>query len=151
MSDQYRDSPEDEQAQARATQRSEIDIWFNWLNQLIVLARTLARLFEAELRLAAGDLSRMLLCAFLLIPLVLLSWLGLSIFLSWLSYSYFEAPWVGFLSFFLIQCLTALLLIRLISVYRRSLSLPVTRKHIREMSKDFSNEPQRPTGSHQDS
>ena len=68
---------------ARLRRQSEIDAWLRWLTDLREAGAALLRLLAAELRLASSDLRRFLLLCLLVLPLVLLTWLGFAVLFSW--------------------------------------------------------------------
>jgi uncharacterized membrane protein YqjE len=105
-----------------------------WLQALQLgadVSTDLGRLAALELRLALANLSRMLLLALAFLPLLLLSWLGLSLLLAVLCYQQTASASLGVLVFLAIQLLALWALCAAWVRYRRTLSLPRTRRQLR--------------------
>ncbi|RHW22159.1 hypothetical protein [Pseudomonas jilinensis] len=109
---------------------NELQAWLDWARQALAAGDTLGRLFQAELRLALADARRLLLIALALLPLLLMSWLGLSVLFGWLVYHYSASmPW-AITGFIALQLLCILALLGVAQSYRRHLRLPATRRHV---------------------
>ncbi|MEX0740393.1 MAG: hypothetical protein WD071_13705 [Pseudohongiella sp.] len=142
MSDDQHDPtqlPDDDRASNKA--QDDAGAWLAWLRQLTALGSALSVLATAEMRLAGGDLRRLLLLGLFFFPVVIFTWLGLSLFVSWLSYSLSGLPGAGFFTFFVIQVIAALTMRHLFKKYRRSLSMPMTRKYLAEIVEDIKRGP----------
>jgi len=116
--------------------RSETDAWQDWLKDLARVSSTLSQLAAAEMRLAASDLRRYFLLSLLMLPVMLLAWIGFSVLLAWLAYNFSTYPAAGFGTFFLLQLLVLFYMRKLLARYRSSLSLPVTRRQLKLMLED---------------
>lgn len=131
----------DEPEQTR--QKLETEAWLRWLNDLRDAGAALLRLLSAELQLAGSDLRRFLLLSLLVLPVGLLAWLGLAVFVSWVVYSLSgDSLGAGFAGFFLLHFGILLVIRRLLTRYRKSLSLPVTRDYMARIVKELRRAPQ---------
>lgn len=142
MSDDHREpleSPDNKTSSGNA--QEELDAWLAWFRQLGALASALSVLATAEVRLASGDLRRLFLLVLFFFPIVIFTWLGLSVCLSWLVYSQSGVPGAGFFTFFVIQASAAIYMWFLFKKYRRSLSLPMTRRYLDEIIEDIKHGP----------
>jgi uncharacterized membrane protein YqjE len=144
MSDEHREPPKlsDSDAVSRSTSvEDELGAWLAWIRQLGALGSALSVLATAEIRLAGADLRRLILLSLLVLPIIIFTWLGLSVLLSWLAYSQSGLPSAGFFTFFAIQVAAALYIWFLFKKYRRSLSLPMTRHYLDEIIEDIKHGP----------
>lgn len=122
--------------------QNELQLWANWLQQLAAAGTDISRLLLLELRLAMGDSRRLLLLALLAMPVLLLAWIGVCVLLSWLIYQFSVSVTLALAGFILIQ-LAALAGIRAaVGYYRKSLRLPLTRKHLKSFTRGNSSESQ---------
>jgi len=142
MNDEHRDSVKlpGEQKFSGKTQ-DELNAWLAWLQQLTALGTALSALASAEIRLAGGDLRRLLLIVLLLFPVIIFTWLGLSVCISWFVYSVSGFAGAGFFAFFVLQASAAVYIRVLIKRYRRSLTMPMTRKYLAEILEDIKHGP----------
>lgn len=138
MSDEHRETLElpDKNQDSNETQ-DELSAWLDWFRQLYALASALSVLASAEIRLASGDLRRLLLLGLFLFPIIIFAWLGLSVFISWLVYSQSGLPGAGFFAFFVVQVLAIVYMRFLFKKYRRSLTMPTTRRYLDEIIEDI--------------
>jgi len=142
MSDEHREPPEQLDTDTVGGQaQDELNAWLAWLRQLGALAGALATLATAEIRLAGGDLRRIFLLSLLIFPMVIITWLGLSVFVSWLVYSQSGMPGAGLFTFFAIQAGATCYMGYLFKKYRRSLTLPMTRRYLDEIVEDIKSGP----------
>lgn len=121
--------------------QDELDAWLAWFRQLAALASALSVLATAEVRLASGDLRRLVLLVLFFFPIAIFTWLSLSVCLSWLVYSQSGVSGAGFFTFFAIQASTAIYMWFLFKKYRRSLTLPTTRRYLDEIIEDIKHGP----------
>ena len=111
----------------------EINLLINWLQQAASTGSEVFDLFQLEVRLAITDFKRLILLAKLFVPMLMLAWGSLSAVLTWHIYLLNASVSQGllFLCFFQFFGLFS------ISIgwkyYQKSLSLPLTRKHIRQL------------------
>jgi hypothetical protein len=85
-------------------------------------------LLRLEARLAVGDAGRLLAVFALMLPLALLSWVGLSMLLAWLVFSGSGSVALGITGFLAVQVVAMLLLALAARRFQRSLSFPATRR-----------------------
>jgi len=109
---------------------SEIKAWLDWAQQLTVAGGTLSKLALLELRLAVGDSGRLFAVGLLMLPLLFLAWIGLSVLLAWLAYLAVLSVTVALITFLLIQVVALIGLLMACKQYRKSLSLPATRRNL---------------------
>jgi len=142
MNDEHRDSVKlpGEQKFSGKTQ-DELNAWLAWLQQFTALGTALSSLASAEIRLAGGDLRRLLLIVLFIFPVVIFAWLGLSVFISWLVYSQSGLAGAGFFAFFVMQVSAIVYMGFLFKKYRRSLTMPMTRKYLAEIVEDIKHGP----------
>ncbi len=138
MSDEHREPPilPDKDAIGGNAQ-DELHAWLTWLKQLGALGGALSTLATAEIRLAAGDLHRLLLVSLLLLPMFIITWLGLSMLVSWLVFTQSTIAGAGLFTFFVMQAGATLYMWTLFKKYRRSLTLPMTRQYLDEIVEDM--------------
>jgi hypothetical protein len=117
--------------------RGEIDKWLDWMRQMVALVVALGELASAEGRLALGDVKRLLIASIVLVPFLIFSWLSLGVWLSWLVYSLSGSMGYAFFAFFFLQAAVSWYLLTTIKAYRSTLSLPKTRRHVRELLEDI--------------
>lgn len=142
MSDDHREPlelPDPKQHSGKA--QDELNAWLAWFRQLAALASALSVLATAEVRLAGSDLRRLFLLVIFFFPIVIFAWLGLSVCLSWLVYSQSGIPGAGFFTFFAVQSVAAAYMWFLFRKYRRSLTLPMTRRYLDEIIEDIKHGP----------
>ncbi|MDP2285227.1 MAG: hypothetical protein Q8L06_13890 [Pseudohongiella sp.] len=111
--------------------KSELSASIEWFRSLVVMTSALFRLAFAELSLAREDLGRLILSTLLFLPLLLMTWVAISLLAAWIVYEQSESATLGFSAFAAIHVLASVVLLKRISTYRRSLSLPVTRTQLR--------------------
>ena len=134
MSDPTTEAGADTIAAQNTEQASaELNAISGWLRQAGETGLDLSLLLGLELRLAAGDLGRMIVLTLLLLPVLLLAWTGLCICLSWLAYLLSGQPIVAFIAFPLLQAAVALFICQRYRQYSKSLSLPRVRQHLHAM------------------
>jgi len=142
MSDEHREPPaQSDKDTFGGHAQDELSAWRAWLKQLGALAGALSTLATAEIRLAGGDLRRLVLLSLLLFPMVIFTWLGLSVFVSWLVYSQSGMPGAGLFTFFAGQAGATAYMWFLFKKYRRSLTLPMTRRYLDEIVEDIKSGP----------
>lgn len=127
---------------ARLKRQQEIDAWLRWLADLRDAGSALLRLLAAELQLATSDLKRFLLLSLLVLPLAVLAWLGLALFLSWIVYVMTGSIGGGFAGFFVLHASLLLLISRQLKRYKQGMTLPETRKYIGVFREELRRAPQ---------
>lgn len=126
---------------------SEFSIWSTWLKQATEAGTDFAELFALEMRLAVGDAGRMLVLMVVAIPLLLFSWLGLSVLIAWVVGEYQTSVLWGLATFLGIQLATLGTIFCLWQRYKRSLTLPLSRQYLKEFMGGFSADEARTTDS----
>ncbi|MDP1931149.1 MAG: hypothetical protein Q8L60_06815 [Gammaproteobacteria bacterium] len=122
--------------------RDELAAWFNYARQVSQVAVTAVQLLHAEARLAISSARRLFIITAVMLPIVLLAWIGINVLFSWIGYQltaqYFQQPQlalgVAIVVFLVQQLLAAFVLYRISIQYRHNLSLPVTRRHLQEFT-----------------
>lgn len=109
---------------------NELKAWLDLLQQAAAAGSALSKLAMLELRLALADGRRLILLTLLILPLLVLAWMGLSVLLGWLAYQYSQSVTLGLGMFLAVQLITLATLLAVCRRYRKSLSLPVTRRHL---------------------
>ncbi|MGB4246308.1 MAG: hypothetical protein WBJ75_01215 [Pseudohongiellaceae bacterium] len=133
--------------EADAGRRDELAAWLDYAHQVTEVGVTAVQLFHAEVRLALSSARRLFIILALMLPVVLLAWVGLTVLLAWVGHQvtglYFQKPQLAMgvaIMVFLLQQLMAVFVMYRISVqYRRNLSLPVTRRHVQEFTEGLRN------------
>lgn len=105
--------------------------WLELGKQAGTAASTFGKLLGAELKLAGADIGRLFAVGLALLSLVSIAWLGLSVLLSWLAYEQVQSVTSALLVFLGIQVLAILLLVKAAKTFKRSLSLPATKRNFR--------------------
>lgn len=121
--------------------QDELSAWLAWLRQLGSLSSALSVLATAEIRLASGDLRRLFLLVLFIFPILIFAWLGLTVLVSWLVYAQSGMPGAGLFAFFAVQAGAAGYMWFLFKKYRRSLTLPMTRRYLDEIIEDVKHGP----------
>lgn len=111
-----------------------------WLIDLGHTAAALLRLAAAELQLAGSDLRRILVLGIMMLPVAFLGWIGFAVWLSWGVYSLTGWAGAGLLTFPLIHVLLLWIMQHQIRKYGKSLRLPRTAQHLKEISEVFQRE-----------
>lgn len=127
---QFGTGPESEPAATEA----QLQAWAALFQQTLAAGRQLSELLQLELKLAVGDGLRLLGVVLVMLPLVILAWLGLSVLLAWLAFLGSGSVGLGLAGFLVVQLLALLLLWRAARVFQRSLGLPATRRQLRALT-----------------
>tara|TARA_R110000772_G_scaffold148001_3_gene258555 strand:+ start:84395 stop:84907 length:513 start_codon:yes stop_codon:yes gene_type:complete len=122
---------ESDTARAGAGLEAELRNWQALLQQALEAGNAFSRLVLLELRLAVGDAGRLALVVLALVPLVIFTWLGLSVLLAWWAFAALESVALGLVAFTALQVAALLLLWLAARRYARSLALPATRRQLR--------------------
>jgi hypothetical protein len=115
----------------------ELESWIGWMQQVVLFVVALGSLASAEGRLALSDVKRVFVASIMLIPLMMLMWLSLGVWLSWLVYSWSGSAGYAFFAFFVLQAAMSWYLRKMIKTYRSTLSLPKTRQYVHELLEDI--------------
>lgn len=103
----------------------------NLVTQAAAVGQGFVSLLGQELKLALGDTLRIMVLSKIYVYLVVLAWLGLTVFISWVVYDASGyGPWSA-LVFFLLQIMGLLTVHFLVRSLSQSLSLPQTRVQLR--------------------
>lgn len=131
-------SPDDKAA--KTEQLDELQLWASWLTQAGTISADIFQLLQLELRLAFSDSKRLLILAVLFLPMLILTWIGLSGLLAWSVYLLTTSVTQGLIAFFVIQLLGLAGIVIGLNHYKKSLTLPLTRQHIRHIVGSQSND-----------
>lgn len=131
LEQQRKQAQEQEEKEFEMGLSEAMSTWSEWIKQATDAGSNLAELFALEIKLALGDARRMVGLLIIALPVLLLAWTSFSGLISWLVGDYSSSVAFGLLTFLLLQ-LMALLSMRLLwRHYKRSLTLPLTREHLR--------------------
>tara|TARA_R110002050_G_scaffold9504_2_gene33454 strand:+ start:30186 stop:30608 length:423 start_codon:yes stop_codon:yes gene_type:complete len=130
MSDKPDTTSPDDKAKNSAT-LDDLQVWGSWLEQVGTISADIFQLLQLELRLAISDSKRLFVLALLFVPVLILTWLGFSVLLAWQVYLLNMSVTQCLLAFCIIQILALLSMIVGWNYYKKSLSLPLSRQHIR--------------------
>jgi len=108
----------------------ELRAWLDWLREASDAGGAVLKLALLELRLALGDGRRLVLLGLLMLPVVMLAWFSFSVLLAWLAYQYGQSVTFGLCAFLAAQLVALGAMWQLRLKYRKSLSLPATRRHL---------------------
>ncbi len=122
---------ESDTARAGAGLEAELRNWQALLQQALEAGNAFSRLALLELQLAVGDAGRLALVVLAVVPLLIFTWLGLSVLLAWWAYAALESVALGLMAFTALQTSALLLLWLAARRYARSLALPATRRQLR--------------------
>jgi uncharacterized membrane protein YqjE len=118
----------------------EINLLMSWLQQAASTSSELFDLFQLEVQLAVTDIKRLIILAKLFVPMLMLSWISLSALLTWYVYSLHASVSQGLLFLCAFQFLGLLGIVIGWKYYQKSLTLPLTRQHIRQIIKGQSSD-----------
>lgn len=122
---------------------AEFRNWQTLLQQALEAGNQFSRLLVLELQLAVGDAGRLALVVLAVVPLLIFTWLGLSVLLAWWAFAALESVALGLVAFTALQVAALLLLWLAARRYARSLALPATRRQLRAiMETGNGNKPQ---------
>jgi|GEM_PF-6420518 len=110
--------------------KSDLGASIEWLRSLGVMTAALIRLSIAEISLAKEDAGRLVVSGLLIIPLLVLTWIALTVLAGWIVFEQTASVSVALAAFAAIQLLAVIILLNRIKTYRRSLTLPATREQI---------------------
>ena len=116
--------------QARLVIRNEVE---NWLRLLSDSGTSLLRLARAEMMLAATGMPQLIALWLLMVPLILLAWVGFSVLVGWLAWYFSAQVWVGLLAFVLLQLLCCYLVFRRIARIQEEVLFPATRRQLQDL------------------
>tara|TARA_R110001583_G_scaffold16561_9_gene67810 strand:- start:367 stop:789 length:423 start_codon:yes stop_codon:yes gene_type:complete len=121
-------------------QLEELQLWASWLQQAATIGTDIFQLVQLELRLAISDSKRLLVLAMLFVPILILVWISFTVLLAWLVYLVNNSITQGLLALFISQALVLLGICLGWRHYKKSLSLPLTREHIQQLTAGQSRE-----------
>ena len=124
--------------------KTDLSTSIEWLRSLGVMAAALIRLAIAEISLAKEDAGRLIVSSLLIIPMLVLSWIALSVLAAWIVFSLSASVSLALAAFAAIQLLAVVILLNRIKTYRRSLTLPATRVHILAILEEIRRNPGKP-------
>jgi hypothetical protein len=124
--------PKDEAEQNE--QFDQLQLWASWLEQAGTLSSEIFQLLQLELRLAVSDSKRLLILALLFVPMLMLTWISFSVLLAWQIYLLNLSVTQGLLACCMIQILGLAGIAMGWNYYKKSLSLPLTRQNIRQLT-----------------
>lgn len=128
----HTENPEDKAEKAEPL--DQLQIWASWLEQAGTLSSDVFQLLQLELRLAVSDSKRLLILALLFVPMLMLTWISFSVLLAWQVYLLNMSVTQGLLACCMIQVLGLLGIAMGWNYYKKSLSLPLTRQNIRQLT-----------------
>lgn len=124
-------SPDDKAE--KTEQLEQLQLWVSWLEQAGTLSSDVLQLLKLELRLAFSDSKRLLVIALLFVPMLILTWISFSILLAWQVYLINMSVTQGLIACCLIQLLGLVGVAIVWNYYKKSLSLPLTRRNISQL------------------
>lgn len=124
--------------------KTDLSTSIEWLRSLGVMAAALIRLAIAEISLAKEDAGRLIVSSLLIIPMLVLTWVALSVLAAWIVFTQTASVSLALAAFAAIQLLAAVILLNRIKTYRRSLTLPATRVHILAILEEIRRNPGKP-------
>ena len=124
--------------------KTDLSTSIEWLRSLGVMAAALIRLAIAEITLAKEDAGRLIVSSLLIIPMLVLTWVALSVLAAWIVFTQTSSVSLALAAFAAIQLLAVVILLNRIKTYRRSLTLPATRVHILAILEEIRRNPGKP-------
>lgn len=109
----------------------EMNALMGWLQSAASTGSEIFDLFKLEVRLAVTDVKRLILLSKLLVPMLVLAWMSLSAVLAWHVYLLNISVSQGLLFLCCLQFLGLFGVTFGLKYYQKSLTLPLTRQHIR--------------------
>ncbi len=113
--------------------RTAANDWRELLNLTADMGTDLGHLLLLELRLALSSAGRIVILALVCLPLLFLAWLGLSTLPAVLLYQWSGSAALAVFLFLMIQVLALGLAGAALARYSRALSLPNTRRQLRNL------------------
>ena len=110
--------------------KSDLGASIERLQSLGVMAAALIRLAIGEISLAKEDAGRLIVSSLLIIPLLVLSWIALTVMAAWIVFTQTTSVSLALAVFATIQLFAVIFLLNRIKTYRRSLTLPATHVQI---------------------
>ncbi|MEX0618651.1 MAG: hypothetical protein WDZ76_10240 [Pseudohongiellaceae bacterium] len=102
---------------------------------------SMLRLVKAELMLTLAELPLLGVLWMLMVPLLIFTWMGLSVLISWFVYEYTNEALAGFLSFFILQGLcTIAVMLKILSIQKGLMMFPASTRQIRKLAASRNNE-----------
>lgn len=127
------DSANQHAKKEQSEQPDELQMWSIWLQQSAAIGTGILHLLQLELRLAIADSKRLVIVALLFIPMLIMTWISFTVLLSWLVYQLNSSITQGLCAFFISQTLALIALCLGWHCYKKSLSLPLSREHIKQL------------------
>lgn len=112
-------------------EQDEVQAWIAWFKHAASAGGDLAMLAKMELRLALGDTGRIVALALVAVPLVVLTWMGLSIMVAWWVFLPTQSVAAAIGAFIAVQVVSLALIVWSIKRYSRSWSFAATREHFK--------------------
>ncbi len=119
----------------------EMNVLMAWLQSVASTGSEIVDLFQLELRLAITDVKRLIVLIKLLLPMLILAWISLSAVLSWHVYLLNTSVSQGLWCLCILQFLGLFGIAMGLKKHQRSLTLPLTRQHIRTFVEGQKREP----------
>ena len=119
----------------------EINVLMGWLQEAASTSSEIFDLFQLEVRLAVIDIKRLILLTRLFVPMLVLAWMSLSAVLMWSVYLLNTSVLQGLLFLCVLQFAGLFGIAIGLKYYQKSLSLPLTRQHIRQFIEGQNREP----------
>ena len=124
--------------------KSDLGASIEWLQSLGVMAAALIRLAFAEICLAKEDAGPLIVSSLLIIPLLVLSWIALTVMAAWIVFTQTTSVSLALAVFATIQLFAVIFLLNRIKTYRRSLTLPATREQMLAILDEIRRNPGKP-------
>ena len=105
----------------------------DWLSEQATLVNQIFQLLGLELKVAAADSAKIVAAGLLMVPLLLLTWVGCCVFISWVVFFLSGSLAIALISFPLLQIAAIVLLKLRISRWSESLKLLHTREHLTQL------------------
>lgn len=108
----------------------ELQAWIDWFKHAAAAGGDLAKLAKLELSLALGDTKRIVALALVAVPLVVLTWVGLSTMIAWLVFLPTGSVAAAIGTFIAAQVIPLVFIVWSIKRYSKSWAFAATREHL---------------------
>ncbi len=137
--DQGAETPQGEAVNTTPHWEADIKQTLQLGEQLVGYAAGVIDLARAEALLALQSAPRLLMLWLLMMPIMLLAWLGFSVLLAWTAFALSHELGLAIATFFLLQVALLLVCRGIYARYQRNITFPYTREQINHLMRSAQN------------
>lgn len=135
---------EGETATGEADLQTELKALADWAKHAALTGKDLGKLALAEIRLTMTESGRIAVLGLAMLPLAMLTWIGLSVLLGWWAYVPSESVTLGLIVFLAVQIIPMAIMLMMIKRSSKNLGLSATKQHIQALKQGVQDGAQRP-------